>query len=50
MGKVTLDGKPVTNGLVTFTRRCGGRGSTGTTDANGQYELAFIDGKGALLG
>jgi hypothetical protein len=49
-GKVTLDGKPVTNGLVTFMPVAGGRPATGKTDANGQYMLLGVDGKGALLG
>ena len=49
-GKVTLDGKPVTNGLVTFMPIGGGRPATGKTDANGQYALIGVDGKGALLG
>lgn len=49
-GKVTLDGKPVTNGLVTFMPVGGGRPATGKTDANGQYELLGVDGKGAVLG
>ena len=49
-GKVTLDGKPVTNGLVTFTPEAKGGASIGKTDANGQYELLYLDRKGALLG
>ncbi len=49
-GTVTMDGKPLENALVTFTPAAGGRGSTGTTDASGKYELTFIDGKGALVG
>ena len=49
-GKVTLDGKPVTNGLVTFVPVAKGGASIGKTDANGQYELLFVDRKGALLG
>lgn len=49
-GKVTLDGTPVTNGLVTFVPVGGGRPATGKTDANGQYTLVGVDGKGALLG
>ncbi len=49
-GTVTLDGEPVTNGLVAFTPEAGGRGSTGMTDANGKYELAFVEGPGALIG
>lgn len=49
-GKVTLDGNPVTNGLVTFVPVGGGRPATGKTDENGQYVLVGVDGKGALLG
>jgi hypothetical protein len=49
-GKVTLDGKPVTNGLVTFMPAAGGRPATGKTNTSGQYELLGVDGKGALLG
>jgi hypothetical protein len=49
-GKVTLDGSPVTNGLVTFVPVGGGRPATGKTDENGQYVLVGVDGKGALLG
>jgi hypothetical protein len=47
---VTLDGEPVTDGLVTFTPEAGGRGSTGKTDENGKYELSFVEGPGALVG
>lgn len=49
-GTVTLDGEPVTNGLVTFTPEAGGRGSTGKTDASGKYTLSFVEGPGALVG
>lgn len=49
-GTVTMDGEPLPNVSVTFTPVAGGRGSTGKTDANGQYELMFTDRKGALLG
>lgn len=49
-GKVTLDGKPVANGLVTFTPQAKGGASVGKTDANGQYELLCLDRKGALIG
>ena len=49
-GVVTMDGEPLANALVTFTPEAGGRGSIGKTDAGGKYELAFVDGKGALIG
>jgi len=49
-GKVTLDGRPVTNGLVTFTPQAKGGASVGKTDASGQYELLCLDRKGALIG
>jgi hypothetical protein len=49
-GKVTLDGQPVTNGLVTFTPVEGGRAASGKTDASGQYELVGVGGKGAVVG
>ena len=49
-GKVTLDGQPVTNGLVTFTPVEGGRAASGKTDASGQYDLVGVGGKGAVLG
>ena len=49
-GTVTMDGAPLANALVTFTPEAGGRGSMGKTDANGKYELAFVDSKGALIG
>ena len=49
-GVVTLDGKPLTNSLVTFSPEAGGPASTGKTDAEGKYELYRIEGKGAVLG
>ncbi|GAA4450637.1 hypothetical protein GCM10023156_17100 [Novipirellula rosea] len=50
-GKVTIDGKPASNVDVMFAPVDGGRSSTGTTDSNGQYVLAFsTTDRGALLG
>jgi len=50
-GTVTIDGKPAANVKVSFTPVDGGRSSMATTDANGQYELAFsTTEKGALVG
>jgi hypothetical protein len=49
-GTVTLDGEPVTNGLVTFSPSEGGRSSIGKTDSAGKYELIFADRKGAMVG
>jgi hypothetical protein len=50
-GRVTLDRKPLENARVTFQPFGGtaytGVGSYGTTNANGEYTLSFIDGKGA---
>lgn len=51
-GKVTLDGKPVPNAVVTFNPlTAGGSNSLGKTDAQGVYRLEFSqDKKGAMLG
>jgi hypothetical protein len=49
-GKVTLDGKALPNLLITFVPEGGGRASTGTTDAEGNYALIFADQDGALIG
>lgn len=49
-GQVTMDGEPLANALVTFTPAEGGPAATGTTDANGQYELLSLGQKGAVLG
>ncbi len=40
-GVVTLDGQPVADATVEFTPEGEGRPSTGMTDANGHYELAY---------
>jgi hypothetical protein len=49
-GKVTLDGKPLPNTAVTFIPAGGGGTASGITDANGNYELNYLDRKGALIG
>lgn len=49
-GKVTMDGQPLPNAIVTFTPQAGGRTGTGKTDANGQYKLVFAGGEGATIG
>ena len=49
-GKVTLDGAPLPNALVTFTP-AEGRASTGQTDQDGKYELSYtFDRLGAEVG
>ena len=50
-GTVTLDGKPLADARVIFEPAEGGRASTGSTDAEGKYELIYIrKDKGAKLG
>ncbi|MEX1232414.1 MAG: hypothetical protein WEB58_19365, partial [Planctomycetaceae bacterium] len=50
-GKVTMDGEPLSNVLVQFYSEAGGRPGTGVTDAEGNYELTYVDGaKGAKIG
>jgi hypothetical protein len=54
-GKVTLNGKALEGAIVSFqpleASRDAGIGSTGKTDANGQYRLKTADGKdGAIVG
>lgn len=49
-GQVTMDDQPVPNAVVTFTPVDGGRPSTGATDENGNYTLAFGKQPGALVG
>lgn len=49
-GKVTLDGQPLANVIVTFTPVAGGIASTGITNSQGEYELVCQQGKGALVG
>lgn len=51
-GKVTVDGKPVPNAIVTFNPTApGGSNSLGKTDAQGLYRLEYSqDKQGALVG
>ena len=49
-GKVTMDGQPLANAIVTFTPLEGGRASTGQTNENGEYTLVFADQEGAIPG
>ena len=49
-GRVTHDGEPVENARVVF-KPATGRGSSGTTDASGNYELRYSGNViGAVLG
>ena len=49
-GKVTLDGQPLAGALVEF-QPSEGRGSIGSTDAQGVYKLSYTeDSQGAALG
>jgi hypothetical protein len=49
-GTITLDGKPVDKALIGFYPT-GGRGSVGTTDSDGHYELQYTGSqKGASVG
>lgn len=50
-GKVTMDGKPLPNAMVTFTPVEGGRPAAARTNESGQYELIYDrDSGGALIG
>lgn len=49
-GKVTLDGKPVANAIVSFVPEDGRRASSATTNADGIYNLAYISQEGAVIG
>ena len=49
-GRVTLDGEPVTDALVTFLPEGGGTAATGQTNASGEYELICLGDKGAVIG
>jgi hypothetical protein len=50
-GRITLDGKPLARAHVGFVPMNGGRGSSGVTDATGNYELKYIrDVMGAKIG
>ena len=50
-GTITLDGKPLAGASVTFEPQSEAKGSSGTTDETGKYELMFtMDAKGAVTG
>ena len=49
-GKVTLNGRPLPNALVTFEPEGGGPVGTGPTDAEGKFELYSAGRKGAKIG
>ena len=50
-GRVTLDGQPLAKADVVFQPDGSQRGSTGRTDAEGRYELAYKRGQmGAIVG
>lgn len=49
-GKVTIDGEPIEHALVSFLPSTG-RASMAWTDANGDYDLAYLQDKmGAVVG
>lgn len=50
-GVVTIEDGPVANAIVNFTRVGSGRPSTGETDSQGRYSLAYLtDVDGAIIG
>ncbi|MBN2294998.1 MAG: hypothetical protein JXM70_21395 [Pirellulales bacterium] len=49
-GRVTLDGRPVTDAAVAFTPVGGGPMATGNTDAQGLFELQTTNKPGAVVG
>lgn len=50
-GKVTYEGKVVTEGTITFYPVAGGRPSTGPIGSDGNYKLSSVEpGDGAMLG
>jgi predicted small lipoprotein YifL len=50
-GRVTLDGQPLANADVMFQPEGAQRASTGRTDGQGRYELAYKRGQmGAIVG
>ena len=50
-GTVTVDGTPAGNVIVSFNPTAGGRPSSGTTDAQGRYELVYsTQYMGAIVG
>lgn len=49
-GKVTLDGKPIAQAVVTFMPEEGGPASSGMTADDGTYRVACPLGEGAVVG
>ncbi len=49
-GQVTMDGEPLADAMVTFVPEEGGVASTGLTDENGEYQLTYLERRGAVLG
>jgi len=49
-GIVTMDGKPLTNAIVSFVPQAGGQTAIGKTDSSGKYELYRRGERGALIG
>ena len=49
-GRITYEGEPIEKATITFSHSSG-KSAFARTDADGQYELTFSDGRnGALLG
>ncbi|MBA2114854.1 carboxypeptidase regulatory-like domain-containing protein [Bremerella alba] len=48
-GTVTLDGKPLSNSMVSFYPDAGGRSAHGITDKSGKYLLQFTGMKNGAL-
>lgn len=49
-GKVTLDGQPIAQAVVTFAPLDGGPASSGMTAEDGTYRIACPLGEGAVVG
>jgi hypothetical protein len=49
-GVITLDGQPVENAIVLFTPEGEGFAASGTTDAQGRYQLNTMEKPGATEG
>lgn len=49
-GKVTFDGKPYANAIVTYSPVGGGPSAIGKSNENGEYEVFTVGKKGAVLG
>ena len=49
-GTVTLDGKPVEGAAVVFAPAAGGPAASGTTDAQGKFQLTTVNEPGAVPG